>query len=134
MGTEFKGKVAVVTGAAGGINRVILTRLAEEGAKCVLVDINEEWGQSSAATLRDRDLEVTYIRTDVRYGDQVNAAVERAVETYGRLDILVDGRRRWCPSRDRRYVGCGVGSPDRRPTPGRILAEPSRRQATYQAG
>ena len=72
MGTEFKGKVAIVTGAAGGINRVILTRLAEEGAKCVLVDINDEWGQSSAATLRGRDLEVTYIRTDVRYGDQVN--------------------------------------------------------------
>ena len=40
---EFKGKVAIVTGAAGGINRVILTRLAEEGAKCVLVDINHEW-------------------------------------------------------------------------------------------
>lgn len=79
MGTEFKGKVAIVTGAAGGINRVILTRLAEEGAKCVLVDINDEWGQSSAAaTLRGRDLEVTYIWTDVRYGDQVNAAGKMA--------------------------------------------------------
>ena len=66
MGAEFTGKVAIVTGAAGGINRVILTRLAEEGAKCVLVDINDEWGQSSEATLRGRDLELTYIRTDVR--------------------------------------------------------------------
>lgn len=91
MGAEFQGKVAIVTGAAGGINRVILTRLAEEGAKCVLVDINDEWGQALAAVLGGRGLEVTYIRTDVRYGDQVNAAVERAVETYGRLDILVHG-------------------------------------------
>jgi len=91
VGADFTGKVAIVTGAAGGINRVILTRLAEEGAKCVLVDVNDEWGQSLAATLRGRGLEVTYIRTDVRYSDQVNAAVERAVETYGRLDILVHG-------------------------------------------
>ena len=88
---EFAGKVAIVTGAAGGINRVILTRLAEEGAKCVLADINDDWGQALAAVLCGRGLEVTYIRTDVRYGDQVNAAVERAVETYGRLDILVHG-------------------------------------------
>src|ERR1700704_3972461 len=79
---EFKGKVAIVTGAAGGINRVILTRLAEEGAKCVLLDINDEWGQSLAATLRGHGLEVTCIRTDVRYGDQVNAAVERAGGAY----------------------------------------------------
>src|SRR6185437_13893783 len=86
LGTEFRGKVAIVSGAAGGINRVILTRLAEEGASCVLVDINDEWGQSSAATLRGRGLEVTYIRTDVRDGDQVNAAVDQALQTYGRLD------------------------------------------------
>ena len=91
MGPEFEGKVAIVTGAAGGINRVILTRLAEESARCVLVDINDEWGESLAAELRGRGLDVMYIRTDVRYGDQVNAMVARAVETYGRLDILVHG-------------------------------------------
>jgi NAD(P)-dependent dehydrogenase (short-subunit alcohol dehydrogenase family) len=80
-----------VTGAAGGINRVILTRLAEAGARCVLLDIDDEWGQSLAATLGRRDLEVSYIRTDVRHSDQVNAAIEQAVQTYGRLDILVHG-------------------------------------------
>jgi NAD(P)-dependent dehydrogenase (short-subunit alcohol dehydrogenase family) len=88
---DFQGKVAIVTGAAGGINRVILTRLAEERASCVLVDINDQWGESSSAALRDRGLEVMYIRTDVRDGDQVNAMVARAVQTYGRLDILVHG-------------------------------------------
>src|SRR3954453_9070973 len=88
---EFEGKVAVVTGAAGGINRVILTRLAEEGAKCVLVDINDDWGESSAVALRDRGLDVVYISTDVRFSDQVDAMVVRAVETYGRLDILIHG-------------------------------------------
>ncbi len=91
MPGEFEGKVAIVTGAAGGISRVILTRLAEEGAKCIMADINDDWGESSAAALRDRGLDVMYIATDVRYGDQVNAMVARAVETYGRLDILVHG-------------------------------------------
>jgi 3-oxoacyl-[acyl-carrier protein] reductase len=91
VGAEFEGKVAIVTGAAGGISRVILTRLAEEGARCVLVDINDDWGESSASTLRGRGLDVTYVRTDVRDGDQVNAMVERTVGTYGRLDILVHG-------------------------------------------
>ena len=91
MSAAFDDKVAIVTGAAGGINRVILTRLAEEGARCVLVDVNDDWGESVATALRSRDLAVTYIRADVRYGDQVNAMVARAVETYGRLDILVHG-------------------------------------------
>jgi NAD(P)-dependent dehydrogenase (short-subunit alcohol dehydrogenase family) len=91
LGNEFEGKVAIVTGAAGGINRVILTRLAQEGAKCILADINDDWGESTAAALRSRHFEVMYIRTDVRDSDHVNAMVARAVETYGRVDILVHG-------------------------------------------
>src|SRR5207248_796685 len=88
---EFEARVAIVTGAAGGINRVILTRLAEEGAKCVMADINDDWGESAAAALRGRGLDVMYMSTDVRYSEQVNALVARAVATYGRLDILVHG-------------------------------------------
>jgi NAD(P)-dependent dehydrogenase (short-subunit alcohol dehydrogenase family) len=83
--------VAIVTGAAGGINRVILSRLAAEGARCALVDINDEWGESSASTSRGKGLDVMYVRTDVRDDDQVNAMVDRTVERYGRLDILVHG-------------------------------------------
>jgi NAD(P)-dependent dehydrogenase (short-subunit alcohol dehydrogenase family) len=91
LAAEFHDQVAIVTGAAGGINRVILTRLAEAGAKCVLVDINDAWGEAAADGLRRRGLEVMYIRTDVRDSDQVNATLARTVETYGRLDILVHG-------------------------------------------
>jgi meso-butanediol dehydrogenase / (S,S)-butanediol dehydrogenase / diacetyl reductase len=47
LGKDFSSKVAIVTGAAGGINRVILTRLAEQGARCVLVDINDDAVESS---------------------------------------------------------------------------------------
>ena len=48
MAGEFDGKVAIVTGAAGGIMRVVLTRFAEAGARTVLVDVNEAWGRSTA--------------------------------------------------------------------------------------
>lgn len=91
MAGEFAGKVAIVTGAASGICRVILTRLAEEGARCVLADINDEWGERSAADLRERSLDVIYARTDVRRSDQVDAMVEQAVSRFGRVDILVHG-------------------------------------------
>jgi NAD(P)-dependent dehydrogenase (short-subunit alcohol dehydrogenase family) len=88
---EFAGKVAIVTGAAGGINRVILTRLAEQGARCVLVDINDDWGETSAAALRTRGFDVIYSKTDVRSSEHVDAMVVAAVERFGRLDILVHG-------------------------------------------
>ena len=91
MAGEFAGKVAIVTGAAMGINRVTLTRFAEEGAGVVLVDINDEWGEKSAADLRDRGFEAIYVKTDVRRSEQVNAMVAKAVEHFGRVDILVHG-------------------------------------------
>jgi NAD(P)-dependent dehydrogenase (short-subunit alcohol dehydrogenase family) len=101
LGNEFEGKVAIVTGAAGGIGRVILTRLAQEGAKCILADINDDWGESTAAALRSRHFDVTYIRTDVRHSDQVNAMVERAVETYRREPAYPTGTGR--PNRVDRF-------------------------------
>jgi NAD(P)-dependent dehydrogenase (short-subunit alcohol dehydrogenase family) len=47
LGGEFDDKVGIVTGAGGVINRVILTRLTGQGARCVLVDINDDWGESA---------------------------------------------------------------------------------------
>ena len=91
MTGEFDGKVAIVTGAAGGIMRVILTRFAEAGARAVLADINSDWGQSTADALGERGFEVLYSKTDVRWSDQVNAMVDAAVERFGRVDILVHG-------------------------------------------
>ncbi|HZO29998.1 MAG TPA: SDR family NAD(P)-dependent oxidoreductase, partial [Chloroflexota bacterium] len=88
---EFDGKVAIVTGAAGGIMRVILTRFVEAGAWAALVDINDDWGQSTADALTQRGFEVLYSKTDVRRSDQVNAMVDAAVERFGRVDILVHG-------------------------------------------
>jgi NAD(P)-dependent dehydrogenase (short-subunit alcohol dehydrogenase family) len=49
---EFDGKVAVVTGAASGICRAIITAFVEQGARGVIADVDDEYGESTAAHLR----------------------------------------------------------------------------------
>jgi len=91
MPFDFTGKVAIVSGAASGISRVILTRLAEAGAQTVIADIDDEWGASTADDLTARGLETIYSRTDVRDSSQVNRTVAATVARFGRVDILVHG-------------------------------------------
>ncbi len=91
MDQEFQGKVAIVSGAASGISNVILNRFAEAGASVVLVDTDEEWGAEKADALTERGFEALFHRTDVRDSSQVDAMVARAVERFGRVDILVHG-------------------------------------------
>ena len=88
---EFGGKVAIVTGAASGISRVIATRFAEAGAGVVIADIDDDWGAKVAEELADRGLAALYRHTDVRESAQVDATVAAAIEHFGHIDILVHG-------------------------------------------
>ncbi len=88
---EFAGKVAIVTGAASGIGRVILTRFVQAGARAVLADTDAEWGERVARELHDQGHAVLFVRTDVRDSAQVDAMVTKAVKQFGRIDILVHG-------------------------------------------
>lgn len=91
MAGEFSGKVAIVTGAASGISRTILTRFAREGAATVLADTDQEWGERVAQELNNEGSRVLFVHTDVRDSAQVDAMVARGVEAFGRVDILVHG-------------------------------------------
>lgn len=91
MAHAFAGKVAIVTGAASGISRRILTRFAEAGARTVLVDLDKEWGTRVTAEIVDRGHAAVSVPTDLRESVQVDAMVARAVEEFGRVDILVHG-------------------------------------------
>lgn len=88
---EFVGKVAIVTGAASGISRIILTRFVQAGARAVLVDTDAEWGERIEQELRDQGHAVLFVRTDVRDSAQVDTMVKKTVELFGRVDILVHG-------------------------------------------
>lgn len=79
------GKVAIVTGAASGLGRADALRLAEEGAKLVLTDIDTEAGNAVAASCG-----ATFVTQDV--GDEATWAtlIETTMSAHGRLDVLVN--------------------------------------------
>jgi NAD(P)-dependent dehydrogenase (short-subunit alcohol dehydrogenase family) len=83
---KLEGRVAIVTGSAQGIGRAIANKLADEGAKVVIADINEAGAQAAAAALPA----AIGVRTDVSDEASVKAMVQAAVDTYGKLDILVN--------------------------------------------
>jgi NAD(P)-dependent dehydrogenase (short-subunit alcohol dehydrogenase family) len=83
-GGRFAGQVAVVTGAGNGIGRGSAERLAAEGARVVVVDIDGDAAQSAAAALPGGAIAVT---ADVSDEAQVDAYIEAAVSAFGRIDF-----------------------------------------------
>jgi len=83
---RLTGKVAVVTGAASGIGESTARLFAAEGAQLVLTDIQVERGEKLAAALPS----ATFLRVDVTNEDQVAAAADLAVATYGQLDCMIN--------------------------------------------
>lgn len=91
MTADFTGKVAIISGAAGGICRVIANRFAEAGAMTTIADIDDEWGEQAAHELNERGYQSCYQHTDVRDSAQVDRMVAETIERFGRVDILVHG-------------------------------------------
>ena len=83
---RMEGRAAVITGAAGGIGWATTKKYVAEGAKVIAADIDEERG---AALVEDIGADaVTFVLTDVRSPEQVQAAVDRCVVDHGRIDVL----------------------------------------------
>jgi meso-butanediol dehydrogenase/(S,S)-butanediol dehydrogenase/diacetyl reductase len=78
---RFTGKVAIVTGGAGGIGGAIVARFASEGAEVMVADLSEPPSMLE---------KVAYVRTDVTQAADVAAALEATLQRWGRLDILVN--------------------------------------------
>jgi NAD(P)-dependent dehydrogenase (short-subunit alcohol dehydrogenase family) len=85
---RFEGRVALVTGAASGIGRATATRLAEEGARLVCVDVQGEALEDTAKLVRERGAEVLTRLCDVAEPEQVEATVADAIAHYGALHTL----------------------------------------------
>ncbi len=85
MARELSGKVAIVTGGAGGIGRATVELFAREGAKVVIADLESAAGEQLAADLGASAL---FKRTDVSNADELEALVDFAVTNFGGLDIM----------------------------------------------
>lgn len=94
---SFKDKTVIITGASRGIGKAIGLRLAKEGANIVIasksVEENPKLGgtiYSAAAEMEQAGGKALAIQCDIRFEDQVQNVVDRAVETFGGIDILVN--------------------------------------------
>lgn len=87
---KFLNKTAIVTGGASGIGRSICVKLAAEGARIVLVDVNKSTAETTATSLRESGGEVVVHIADVRDEVCVQRIVNQTIADYGRIDILVN--------------------------------------------
>ena len=85
--TEFDGKVALITGGGSGIGRATALSFAREGAQVVIGNRNVERGEETVAMIRKAGGTASFKRTDVLVTAEIEALVEHAVKTYGRLDL-----------------------------------------------
>src|SRR6266508_4884452 len=85
---RLDGKVALITGAAGGIGRVAAELFAAEGARVVVADVVEGDGKAAVDAIRDAAGEAACVAADVSDAAQAEAMVRFALDTYGGLHVL----------------------------------------------
>jgi NAD(P)-dependent dehydrogenase (short-subunit alcohol dehydrogenase family) len=88
---SISGKVALVSGGASGIGKASASLLSTAGAKVAILDIDNERGEDLAKEINDQGGKALFIKCDVSKGKSCRIAVERTVDHFSRLDILVNG-------------------------------------------
>jgi glucose 1-dehydrogenase len=90
---RFKDKVCIVSGGGSGIGRACCERLAREGGRIVVVDLNPEHGRETVKTIEDprgTGGQAIFAQADVEDEKQVEAAVRSALDKWGRIDVVVN--------------------------------------------
>ena len=86
MAGQLAGKVALITGGSAGIGRATALMFAREGAKVVVADVVVEGGEETVGMIKKANGEAIFVKADVSQATEVEALINQAVETYGRLD------------------------------------------------
>ncbi len=87
---RLRDKVAIITGAASGIGRATAILFAQEGAKVVVADVNDEGGKETVSLINKQGGEAIFVHTDVTKFDQSEELIKFAVQEFEGLHILVN--------------------------------------------
>jgi 3-oxoacyl-[acyl-carrier protein] reductase len=87
---RLEDKVALIIGAGAGIGKSTALRFGEEGAKVVIIDIDEEAGRKVKSMIEEIKGVAAFFPVDVRNSSKVNELIDDVVKRYGRIDILVN--------------------------------------------
>jgi len=86
---RLQGKTAIITGSARGIGKAAALLFAKEGAKVAVVDTRQEEGNSVVNEIKGAGGEAIFLRTDLAKFDEVQSMVDRVIQQFGKVDILV---------------------------------------------
>lgn len=92
MNLNLKGKIVVISGAAGikgSIGETMLQALAVEGAVPAIIDRNDR-GFDYVEKLQKKGIDALFVKTDVTIPDQMDAAMQKIIEKYNRIDVLIN--------------------------------------------
>lgn len=85
---RLEGKVAIITGAGGGIGRAVADVFAQEGCRLVANDLNQDEGETTVRAATQSGAEAQFVRGDVTRSADVQRLVSAAVDRFGRIDVL----------------------------------------------
>ena len=88
MGGRLEGKVALITGAAGGMGREAAVLFAAEGARVIVADVTDDAGHATVEEIRTAGGEAAYVHADVSKASDAEAMIAAAMETFGGLHVL----------------------------------------------
>ena len=85
---KLQDKVAVITGGASGIGAATAELFVKEGAKVVLVDLNEEKGKAFEAELKAQNAEALFVKANITSEEEVQNVFKEAVNAFGKVDVV----------------------------------------------
>ncbi|MDA3854015.1 MAG: SDR family oxidoreductase [Bacteroidales bacterium] len=88
--SDVKGKVVIITGASSGIGKACAFEFTKHGAKVVIASRREDALIHVAEEIRAQGGKIHYIKTDIRRIDDCQNLIAKTIETYGRIDILIN--------------------------------------------
>jgi 3-oxoacyl-[acyl-carrier protein] reductase len=87
---KFLDKTVIITGSGSGIGRAAALQFSKQGAKVIVVDINEQAAQETAELIRANDGQAAAFKCNIMNKNEVNAMVDFSINTFGSVDILIN--------------------------------------------